>query len=135
MSYLNCAYGFLLIINYASSWKFGTRTGSLPSQKTTFHEDGFFKFELSNFQIIERQRRCMVYPSFAILYICAYHYPSNLSSMRIYDFLVGPPIFLQCWNCSSSKCFATRMKKRTYSFYNTRYNLNACIYGPVLRTW
>jgi hypothetical protein len=30
--------GYLLIIDYASSWKFGTRTGSLPNQKMTFHE-------------------------------------------------------------------------------------------------
>jgi hypothetical protein len=34
--------------------------------------------------------------SFAILYICAYHYPSSLSSSLIYYFLVGPPIFRQC---------------------------------------
>jgi hypothetical protein len=62
--------------------------------RTVRLHDGLFKFELSNCQILKQ--RCMVYRSFAILYICAYHYPSNLSSSLIYYSLVGPPIFRQC---------------------------------------
>ena len=60
----------------------------------TVRVHGLFKFEYSNFKILKQ--RCMVYRSFAILYICAYHYPSSLSSSLIYYFLVGPPIFRQC---------------------------------------
>ena len=63
-------------------------------KRTVRVHDGLFKFELSNFQILKRC--CMVYRSFAILYICAYHYPTNLSSSAIYYSLVGPPIFRQC---------------------------------------
>jgi len=52
VSYFIGAYGYLLIINYASSWKFGTRTGSLRARRRLcMKRNGSSISSNSNYQI------------------------------------------------------------------------------------
>ncbi len=71
-------------------------------------------------------RRCKIYQSLSILYNCAYHYLSNLSSNNpTYYSPVGPSIFRKYQACSSGKCSVTQMKKSNQSFYNKRISNTA----------